>query len=87
MCPLSDQKDFEMCHHIREKRCATQFLWTRGHTVAYQQRPMILIFLQLCRYYQTSANGGGVAQGALAAGGKVPVCQHEGRVRQGVGQV
>ena len=36
MCPLSDQKDFEICHHIREKRCATQFLWTRGHTVAAQ---------------------------------------------------
>ena len=33
MCPLSDQKDFEICNNIREKRCATQFLWTRGHTV------------------------------------------------------
>ena len=33
MCPLSDQKDFWICHHISEKRCATLLLWTRGHTV------------------------------------------------------
>ena len=36
MCLLSDQKDFWICHHIREKRCATLLLWTRGHTVACQ---------------------------------------------------
>ena len=33
MCPLSDQKDFGIHHHIREKRCGTQLNWTRGHTV------------------------------------------------------
>ena len=41
MRPLSDQKDFEICHHIREKRCATQFLWTRGHTVVCFQKLMV----------------------------------------------
>ena len=34
MCPLSDQKDFGIHHHIREKRCGTLLNWTRGHTVA-----------------------------------------------------
>ena len=33
MCPLSDQKDFGIHHHIREKRCGTLLNWTRGHTV------------------------------------------------------
>ena len=33
MCLLSDQKDFGIPHHIREKRCGTLLKWTRGHTV------------------------------------------------------
>ena len=33
MCPLSDQNDFRIGHHIREKPCGALFLWTRGHTV------------------------------------------------------
>ena len=33
MCPLSDQKDFGICHNIKEKRCGTLLRWTRGHTV------------------------------------------------------
>ena len=33
MCWLSDQKDFGIHHHIREKPCGALLLWTRGHTV------------------------------------------------------
>ena len=33
VCPLSDQKDFGIHHHIREKRYGTLLKWTRGHTV------------------------------------------------------
>ena len=37
MCPLSDQNDFWIGHHIREKPCGALFLWTRGHTVVCRE--------------------------------------------------
>ena len=69
MCPLSDQKDFGIHHHIREKRCGTLLNWTRGHTVASHEEATQLKGRKGLQRLQRSARVN--APGCVNAAGKL----------------